>query len=199
MKYAVYFSLVVFCLVHSYSFGMVEMFAHIFYFPSRGEQPPPVQTIEYNFPLEFNRRMKIADDKERQDAAAFITCLDGFKSVAEKTLRSSPDFEKLSDREILFLKFCIEANDITRYKVHENRNAVYKQVCSFDLSVPAVTKGLEFWRKLLSKKKIDEQLFEEQHAQTKKLHAFIRSLISQGLISQYPPTVRSKVVYKAAL
>ena len=38
--------------------------------------------------------MKIVDDKERQDAAAFITCLDGFKSVAEKTLRSSPEVLK---------------------------------------------------------------------------------------------------------
>ena len=75
---------------------------------------------------------------ERHDAAVFIACLDGFKSVQKKHwICIKTGHEKLSDREILFLKFCIEANDIVRYKVNENSNAVYKKVCSFDLSSPS--------------------------------------------------------------
>ncbi len=147
-----------------------------------------------------NDLIKIVDNDERRDAAVFIACLDGFKNVAEKTLDMYKEgHEKLSDREILFLKFCIEANDIVRYKVNEHSNAVYKKACSFDLSSPSTMLGLEFWPKLLCKKKVDPQLFDEQLAYVEKMKAFIEELIAKGLICHYPRTVGGKIVYKAAL
>ena len=201
MKYSVCLLL----FVYSYSYGMLEMFSPLVFFPvprsAQSAFSSPTQTVEYELPLQFNQCMKIADDKERRDAKFFIACLDGFKGVAEKTLEKYKDgYAKLSDREVAFFKFCIEINDITRYKVDENRCAVYKQLCSLYLSTPTVNMpALRLWRTLLSKKKIDQPLFDEQFEQTKKLHTFINDLITEGLICRYPRSVGEKVVYKAAL
>lgn len=151
-------------------------------------------------PLQCTNRTEVADDNERRIAAAFIANLDGFKNAAEKALDMHKEgYEKLSDREILFLKYCMEANDITRYKVDAKNNAVYKKISSFDLNAPATMCGLEFWGKLLSKNKIDYPLFDEQLVRTEILHAFVEELVAQGLICQYPRTVGGRTVYKAAL
>ena len=204
MKYSVYFLLVL-CLTSPCSFGMCMSHAiFAFFYPSQPRSVPFVgvpHAVTDNTPLQFDKHKKISDEKERHDAASFIACLDGFKSVAEKTLAMHKEgYEKLYDRESAFLKFCIEANDVTRYKVESNRNAVYKKVCSYDLSAPeATTPALRFWDSLLTKKKIDKQLFDEQLEQIKKLHVFIGELTDEGLICQYPRTVGGRTIYKAAL
>ena len=190
MKYSVCLLL----FVYSYSYGMLEVCSPpLFFFQYRDQRNQ--RSHRQHKPLNMNchcnliQRMKIADDKERRDAKFFIACLDGLRCCGKNIRKYKDGYAKLSDREVAFFKFCIEINDITRYKVDDKiRCAVYKQLCSLYLSTPTVNMpALRLWRTLL--KKIDQPLFDEQFEQTKKLHTFINDLITEGLICRYPRSV----------
>ena len=202
MKYSMYVAFILY-LISSHCFGM-EVVLALFYHPSKPNMVQPEQSscaIEHTVRLQFDESKKISRNIERLHAISFIGCLNKFRIIALKALEMHKEgYEKLSTEQNEFLTSFIKTNETIQYKVQDNRNAVYKQVCSFNVSSPeAMTAGLDFWRALLAKKKINQELFEEQLEQTKKLQGFIKELTARGLICQYPRTVGGKTVFKAAL
>lgn len=132
----------------------------------------------------FDERKEVSVAQERKDAAFYIRCIDILKENTEKIIgMHKAGYQRLTDKELSWFDHYILASSINRYKVEENRGAVYRKLCSMRLAGPDdIDYTLGFWQKLLKKKKISKEMYDQQREQIEKLNLRFQALEEKGII-----------------
>jgi hypothetical protein len=168
MKYSVYFLLVVFCLVHSYSFGMI--FSGMLPFLSNPASPSS------RYVHQPNPCVDISSEKIKENAQQFLDHVDAFKAHAEKVL----DMENthLSERQRTYLLNYMARCTSMRASVSEEPKCVYEKICQFTAS----SRDDNFWKELVKKRHIDQPIFSTHEKQRSALDQLFEQLKKERLI-----------------
>ncbi len=169
MKYPVYFSLVVFCLVHSYSLGMDAALALLYH-------PSSTQSASSRYTYQPNPGMDISSEKIKENAQQFLDHVDAFKARAEKIL----DMENTHlsrDQRTYLLNYMARCTSM-RVSVSEEPKCVYEKICQFSAS----SNDDNFWKELAKKRNIDQPIFSSHEKQRSALYQLFEQFKKERLI-----------------